>query len=347
MAQLEYWLQIENRRWDASPWGINRLTGAKLQKRADGTFSPASEEVLIIRRYARDWAAPENAQINAWDLTELSPALVGGTIPGAVLEAKIADDIIVHFRNMDQRAGVAAADRVHSLHPHGVQRKPVFDGAYPLSPPDPTQGNRRGDRVAPGESFTYLWTCPQRAAAGAWLFHDHSLAGVRSTAFGAMGVLVIRAPGEQTPDRPMQPVRQAADTAVQFAAVPKPPRRGEYLLVFHNVPGIGLCVNGRRDLGSTPALVAGEGTRMTIHCINATDALLTVHIHGHRWEAGDRWIDSELLPAYSAATLAMLSGSAENGGGTGEWLISGRTGEDTVLSSLVVTAGGAVALASA
>ena len=77
MAQVEYWLQLENRRWDASPWGINRLTGAKLPKRADGTFSPASEEALIIRRYARDWADPENILINAWDLTELSPAQVG------------------------------------------------------------------------------------------------------------------------------------------------------------------------------------------------------------------------------------------------------------------------------
>jgi hypothetical protein len=347
MARLEYWLQLENRRWDASPWGINRLTGTQLQKRADGTFSPASEEALIIRRYARDWATPENALINAWDLTELSPAQVGGSIPGAVLEAKIADEIIVHFRNMDQRTGVVAADRIHSLHPHGVQRKPIFDGAYPLSPPDPAQGNRQGDRVAPGESFTYHWTCPQRAAAGAWLLRDHSLAGIRSTALGAFGVLIIRAPGEQTPDLPVRPVRQAADTAIQFTAVPKPPKRGEYLLVFHHVPGIGLCVNGRRDLGSTPALVAAEGTRMTIHCVNATDAPLAVHIHGHRWEAGDRWIDSELLPAHGTSSLSILSGSSENGGGAGEWLISGRADGDLVLSSLVVTAGGAVTLASA
>lgn len=338
----EYWLQIENQPWDASPWGVDRVAGKTMARHSDALFRGASQEVLPIRRYEANWAAPAGLAINPWDLTE--PA--GGQLPGALLTAKVADEIVVHFRNMDQRQGVADQQRIHSLHPHGVQRDPTYDGAYPLSPPDPGQANRRGDRVAPGDIFSYHWTCPQKATAGAWLFHDGSPTGRLSTALGAFGVLLIRAAGEMEPDWPATAIRRANDSGVAFSAVPKPPKQGEYVLVFHRLPGVGLCINGRQTLGNTPTLVAGLGTRMRVHCLNATTEPLTVHIHGHRWQRGDDYLDVEMLPAGGGATLSILCGSAENGGGLGEWLIEGATASESVQGSLLVTAGGAVELAS-
>ncbi len=345
MAQTkEYWLQLETQPWDVCPWGVDRMTGLALSKAPDGAYRATAQETLALRRYSENWGRVVDEPINPWDLIEPSPAQAGGSFPGALLEAKVADQIVVHFRNMDQRSGVQDFERIHSLHAHGVQRAPLYDGAFPLSPPDPSQNGRRGDRVAPGESFTYRWTCPQRAAAGAWLIHDASLAGAKSTALGALAVVIIRAPGEQRPDLPTAAVRQPGDSATRFAAVPPPPKRGEYVLLFHELPGVGLCLNGRQGLGNTPALVAGLGTRMAIYCLNATASPVTVHIHGHRWERDGRWVDAELLPAGGGATLAMLSGSAENGGGLGEWLVTGSSGADQVAGSLVVTAGGAVTL---
>ena len=340
--QREYWLQIENQPWDASPWGVDRVAGKTMSRQKDKLFRGASEDVLRIRRYDENWSTPSGLVVNPWDLTE--PA--GGQLPDAVLTAKVADEIVVHFRNMDQRPGIAEEQRVHSLHPHGVQRDPTYDGAYPLSPPDPGQNKRRGDRVAPGDNFTYRWTCPQKAAAGAWLFHDGSLTGPQSTALGAFGVLLIRAAGEMEPDPPATAIRRANDSVTAFSAVPKPPKQGEYVLVFHRLPDVGLCINGRQTLGNTPTLVAGPGTRMRVHCLNATSEPLTVHIHGHRWQRGDGYLDAEVLPAAGGATLSILSGSAENGGGLGEWLIDGTTAGDSVQGSLLVTAGGAVELAS-
>ena len=64
----------------------------------------------------------------------------------------------------------------------------IYDGAYPLSPPDPAQMGKQGDRIGPGESFTYHWSCPHRSASGVWLFHDHSMAHGRSDALGAIGI---------------------------------------------------------------------------------------------------------------------------------------------------------------
>ncbi len=348
MARIkEYWLQLENHPWDAAPWGANRLTGRALTQRPDGLYRPTSREVLVIRRTTADWAAPDDRPLNLWDLTEPDPASTHGTIPGATLLAKVADEIVVHFRNMDERAGVADLSRVHSLHPHGAQSAAGHNGAFPLAAPDATQGGRRGDRVPPGDSFTYRWSCPHRAAAGAWLYHDGGPDGWANTAAGAFGVLIIQAPGEQEPDAPPRPVRQSADTFAHFAAVPPPPKRAEHILAFHELPGVGLCLNGRAGLGNTPALVVGHETRLTVRCLNATAAPLTVTIAGHRWERGNAYSDVELLPPGGAATLSILAGSAEGGGGPGEWLISGRSGNLSVSGSLVATAGGAVELLSA
>jgi hypothetical protein len=344
MATREYWLQLENKPWDVCPWGVDRIADLILTRAASGMFRAAAQETLAIRRYAENWNRPAGEAINAWDLAEPGPAQAGG-FPGALLEAKVADQIIVHFRNMDQRSGVPPEARIHSLHAHGVQRAPLYDGAYPLSPPDPSQGGRRGDRVAPGESFTYRWSCPQRATAGAWLIRDGGPAAASSTTLGALAVIIIRAPGEQRPDLPAAALRQPGDTATRFAAVPPPPKRGEYVLLFHELPGVGLCLNGRQELGNTPSLVVGMGTRAAIHCLNAAPYPVTVHIHGHRWQSGGRSVDAELLPAGGGATLSILSGSAESGGGLGEWLLTGSTGAARVVGSLVVTAGGALALA--
>lgn len=343
MATKEYWLQLENLPWDVCPWGVDRMSGLALTKAANGMYRATAQETLAMRRYAENWSRPADDAINAWDLAEPSAAQAGG-FPGALLEAKVADQIIVHFRNMDQRSGVPDQARIHSLHAHGVQRAALYDGAFPLSPPDPSQGGRRGDRVAPGESFTYRWSCPQRAAAGAWLIGDGGPAAASSTALGALAVIIIRAPGEQRPDLPAAALRQPGDTSIRFAAVPPPPKRGEYVLLFHELPGVGLCLNGRQALGNTPTLVTGMGTRMAIHCLNAAAQPITLHVRGHRWLSGGRYVDAELLPVGGGATLSIHSGSAESGGGPGEWLIIGTAGAAQVVGSMVVTAGGAVTL---
>jgi len=233
MAIIEYWIQIENHAWDTAPHRFDRITGedflpgsvlvsltspVTLATRSNvRMYKPIMDganpgEALILRRYTANWAAPDDRKVNPWDLNELDPTDAGtmGTIPGPVIECNVgtSDTVRVHFRNMDSRAGKSPLARAHSLHPHGFVFKPTSDGAYPLSPPDPTQPtggeaalwslvgvngpNKVGDRVPPGGTFTYTWnTFGWPTTAGVWLYHDHSICDMDNVNLGAIGIIVI------------------------------------------------------------------------------------------------------------------------------------------------------------
>jgi len=136
----DYWIQIENKRWDASPRGVNRmglpsyvLAKDPVSKRFSPVGGPTGE-ALIFRRDTANWEAPDDRKVNPWDLNEPDPAKTGGTIPGPTLECEFTDDLVVHFRNKDGRKGLDALMTAHSMHPHGITFHAAYDGAYPLSP---------------------------------------------------------------------------------------------------------------------------------------------------------------------------------------------------------------------
>ncbi len=249
MATIEYWIQIENHAWDVAPTpgptndGIDRMTGQTIKQVTGNNkvvktltspvtnvthtptmFLPLGEDALILRRYTANWAAPDDRKVNPWDLNEPDPTDNGtmGTIPGVVIECNVGDTVIVHFRNRDTRAGKVIHERAHSLHPHGFVFDNRYDGAYPLSPPDPTQpvgaeavlwtllgvtGNKKGDRVPPpdpsdpanpnGGTFTYTWnTFGWPSTAGVWHYHDHSICDTDNISLGAIGIIVIHNPAD-------------------------------------------------------------------------------------------------------------------------------------------------------
>jgi len=253
MADREFWIQIENRPWDACPNNIDRMHGNTIEHVLEEAgappitvtltspetgattnrtmFLPVNRgnqmvtrgpkewqviDALILRRYTEDWQAPDDRKVNPWDLNEPDPTDNGtmGTIPGPTLECNVGDRIIVHFRNKDFRPGKDITACSHSLHPHGVVFAPFSDGAFPLSPPDPTQpipaaeaaawaaigvtgGLKQGDRVPPGAIFTYTWnTFGWPTTAGVWHYHDHSVCDVENVALGAVGFLVVHNPDD-------------------------------------------------------------------------------------------------------------------------------------------------------
>jgi hypothetical protein len=105
MAQIEYWIQLENHPWDMSPRGVNRmgggLTGATPAQMVfdspDGVIHytmtgfnpvpllsaplPAAADALILRRYrppvlpdkSDAWTIPDDRKVNPWDLNERDP----------------------------------------------------------------------------------------------------------------------------------------------------------------------------------------------------------------------------------------------------------------------------------
>ena len=188
-------------------------------------------DALIYRRYkppakldlSDAWTVPDDRKVNPWDLNEPDPGEHGtmGTIPGPVIEGKVGDSFTVHFRNMDQRQTsggkpLAIEHRCHSIHPHGVVFKPASDGAFPLSPSDPSQPTggesalwaaipgftgqfKKSDRVPPGGTFNYQWeTFGWASTAGVWLYHDHSICDDDNVNLGAIGIIVIHNPSDPT-----------------------------------------------------------------------------------------------------------------------------------------------------
>jgi plastocyanin/FtsP/CotA-like multicopper oxidase with cupredoxin domain len=452
----DFWIQIENHPWDVSPWRIDRMTGQSVAatstpktltspetgtSRTQQMWKPMPGDALILRRYTANWAAPDDRKVNPWDLNEPNPTDTGtmGTIPGPVIECQLGDTVTVHFRNKDARAGKPIEARTHSLHPHGFVFDPRYDGAYPLSPPDPSQpvgaeaalwaalgvtGSKRADRVPPGGTFTYTWqTIGWPTTAGVWLYHDHSICDMDNVRLGAIGIIVIHNPGDpedliiqtadlpggsfvgspfvlncfpfdpptsalphdlirlghilpvgtpprppgdtgvKPPEEPMgmpgmtmtmpraavatppavapsmagmemtgathaahgetefhpleneeekrggRKARQAEATAdlsrsIQFGdtvlqlnkdltTITKfclrfyrnPPANAQYLLLFHDLDGVGMCINGRKYLGNTPTVLAGPQTDMRFGVVGMgnVDSFHTFHLHGHRW----------------------------------------------------------------
>jgi hypothetical protein len=343
MARIEYWLQLENHPWDVAPNGIDRATGLNLVRDANGFFKPITGDALIFRRYTSNWAAPDDQPLNPWDLNEPIPAQTHGTIPGATIEAKVGDEILVHFRNNDQRANFSIAQRTHSFYAAGLSHSALFDGSYPLSPPDSAQGNKQGDRVAPGDNFTYSYTVPHASNAGVWIYHDRSIAYEASIRQGAFGAIIVRGGGETKPGLPPQPIRAAGDTSIQFAHIPPPPASGEHLFLLHNLADKGACLNGRQLLGNTPSVLGRINTRIKFRVVNFSDRTQSFHLHGHRWTKDNDWVDTRTIAIGEGITFDILEGTAEDGGGNGEWLVV-NYGVDNADGSFVVTEGGALQL---
>ena len=115
---------------------------------------------------------------------------------GPLIRAEVGDTIRVTFRN-----------NTHlfvSMHPHGLEYKKDAEGA---SYNDGTRGTvKADDKIAPGGTFTYLWTAPERSGPAAmdessvlWMYHSHFVED-RDINTGLVGPIIVTARGMARPD---------------------------------------------------------------------------------------------------------------------------------------------------
>ena len=109
--------------------------------------------------------------------TETSVWTYNGTVPGPLIEAKVGDTLVVHFRNR--------LPEPTTIHWHGIRLPNAMDGAMAVQEP-----------VPPGGTFEYSFVLRD---AGLYWYHPH----VRSDeqiAKGLYGVIRVRGADEPTAD---------------------------------------------------------------------------------------------------------------------------------------------------
>jgi FtsP/CotA-like multicopper oxidase with cupredoxin domain len=163
-------------------------------------------------------------------------------IPGPTIHARVGDEIIVHFRNLDTVTGLP-----HSMHFHGVHYRVGSDGAFIPGFSGP------GANVKPGDSFTYRLVAG-RDSAGIWPYHDHSPSMMDSIAGGMYGTLSILGPHERAPTH-------------------------EFVVFFESQLGF-MTINGRAFIGNTPVFHARVGDLVQWDVLALGDDHHTFHVHG-------------------------------------------------------------------
>ena len=163
-----------------------------------------------------------------------------GTVPGPLLEARVGDELRVHFRN--------ELPEETSIHWHGVRVPNDMDGVPPH-----TQ-----HAVQPGDTFEYRFAVPDE---GLYWYHPH----VRSAAAvgaGLYGAIVVRAPDEPEID---EAVLVLSDVAVRDDGALQPADSGGDLATLFGREGNVLLVNGR----VRPTIHARVGVPLRLRIVNA------------------------------------------------------------------------------
>jgi manganese oxidase len=228
---IDYWIAAVPVVWNIAPNGHDAIMGMMVS-RPDTVLS-----TVVYRRYSPHWRKPEsNAPRSSAD---------GLLIPGPLIQARVGDQLRIHFKNMD-----TLRREPHSMHFHGVHYEPSSDGAY-------VPGFSGQDAmVRPGHSYTYVLRAGDDST-GVWPYHDHSPSMMDSIEGGMYGMLSILARHERAPDR-------------EFEVVLAP--MGKFM-----------TIDGRAFVGNTPIFRAKVGQLVQWDVMAMGSDFHTFHVHGHRW----------------------------------------------------------------
>lgn len=176
-------------------------------------------------------------------------------VPASTLAA-LRDHPVLGSRDPDMPLGV-------SLHVHGVKYTQGSDGTV-----------HTGSIVPPGAARTYTWFAAPRLStaarvtsqgtAGYWWYHDHIVGtehGTGGAASGLFGAMIVRRPGDVTPDRTYV-VGMGPNATINLRHHPD-------------------CAPG--DAASNTCFLARRGERVEFVVVGFGDDFHSFHLHGHNW----------------------------------------------------------------
>ena len=192
-AVRQYYIAADEVDWDYMPSGQDQMMGMAPMGYAKLFYDSGPHQIghIYHKSIYREYTDAS--------FTHLKPrapqdAYLG--ILGPIIHAEVGDTIKVRFRNNGTHP--------YSLHPHGVFYEKASEGApYEDGVAASAKG---GDEVAPGATFDYVWTAPERAGPGpadpnsiVWLYHSH-VEERKDTNSGLAGAIIITRRGMARPD---------------------------------------------------------------------------------------------------------------------------------------------------
>lgn len=160
-----YYIAADEVEWNYAPLGYNAFSGEEFGEEEsvfveNGPYAIGSTYVKALYR--------EYTDATFTTLKPVSPDWIHLGTLGPAIRAAVGDTIVVVFKNN--------ARFPFSVHPYGVFYLKASEGA----PYADNEGINGGDRVMPGDMWTYTWPVPDRAGPGPmdgssilWMYHSH------------------------------------------------------------------------------------------------------------------------------------------------------------------------------
>jgi FtsP/CotA-like multicopper oxidase with cupredoxin domain len=180
-----YYIAADEVTWNYVPRGRN-LTGTPSPENEGGS-NQTTYRKAVYREYT-------DATFNV--LKPRPPEWEHLGILGPLIRAEVGDTIKVVFKNNSKI--------FCSMHPHGLAYAKDSEGAVYR---DGTSADeKKGDKVPPGQTYTYTWTVPERAGPAPgdgssvlWVYHSHFVEP-RDMNAGLIGPIIVSAKGSTKPD---------------------------------------------------------------------------------------------------------------------------------------------------
>jgi len=188
-----YYVAADEVLWNYAPTGSNQITGRPFGDTENVFMKQGPDRIGHVYRKA---LYREYTDATFTRLKPRGPLDEHLGVLGPVVRAEVGDTIKFVFKNNTRFPA--------SIHPHGVFYDKASEGA-PYA--DGTTSSSQGDDgVAPGATYTYTWSVPERAGPGPmdgssalWMYHSH-IDEPGDTNAGLVGPIVITRKGMAKPD---------------------------------------------------------------------------------------------------------------------------------------------------
>ena len=313
-----YYIAADEVSWDYTPSGKNLITGQPFDDVASVFMATGPDRVghVYLKSEYREYTDASFSHLKPRPAKWQHLGLLG-----PVIEAEVGDSIKFVFKNNTRYPA--------SVHPHGVLYTKAGEGAEYA---DGTgAADKADDSVAPGHTYTYNWTAPERSGPGPmegsstmWMYHSH-VNEVGDTNAGLMGPMIITRCGQARPDGSPNDVDR--EVVVNFSVIDEnsslyvqdnlsalatPPAADDEGFVESNKMH---SINGY-SYGNLPGLTMhkGERVRWYVMAMGTEVDLHTPHWHGNTvLSSGMRTDVVSLLPA----TMLTVDMQPDN---VGTWL---------------------------